>query len=813
MGRGRGPLRPPGGGGLLSVAAQGRQRLVAGLGIRPDEVARLRTVMIGSMLLGASLILYYTASNAIFLTEYGVQELPYVYIVNGLLVIAFGLGWAALGRHVTFRAQTLVLNLALAASILVFWTGVEASGSHAVIFAMMAWFRLLFIYTTLGLWEVSSRLFDIRQGKRLFSLVGLGIMVAYVLGGALTPLLVAAVGTVNLLLVSAAFLALYALFLSTILRDVKEVRRDGSRNRRAGLGTMVRDRYTRAIFSLKICSVLTAYLVEYAFYQQASQRFRSERSLAGFLGTFSGGTTLVMVLVAALVTSRLITRRGVRGTLFLMPLAMIAASVAATAFGSFVDVGVAFFALVGLAMFFNQVLEKAVYTPTLVLLFQPMPRERRLPVRVVAEGWLGSVTLVLSGVLLLLIRAFHPPNVVPYLALLAGVSAVFVAVSRNASAQYVTALLRATSRGFSGPEPVQMAADDGWSADTEKVLAHLAPGAPVLDQERAAAELRAAAPMLDDARLRAAMEVQWRAARALLAGERDLSGSWPLLAESLHEELSRVRANVFTLLCCTRDSVGRPRSEVVLDAEARINHGRPDERANAIELLDVVLPNWLKRPVVALVEDNSPVQALRQLSNGELPAPLGLQERLTELNNDMLLSAWATSVALLGPPAAGEAPGNGYGKANAMNGRGGPGQYPPAVESVLWLRTVDIFQRVPYQLLAELSSRLRPLSVSAGVRVATEGDEGDELYIVRIGQIAVQHGSEIMARMGPGSVVGELAVLDPAPRSADLMATCDTDLLILDRTTLLDLMGRRPEVAADIVTMLVRRLRAGAPEA
>ena len=537
-GRGVRPLRHPGGGRLLSLAARSRQRLVDALGVRPDEVARLRTVMICSLLLGASLVLYYSASNAIFLTEYGVQKLPYVYIVNGLLVILFGLGWAALGRHVTFRAQTLVLNLVLASSILVFWAVVKATGSHPVIFAMMAWFRLLFIYTTLGLWEVSSRLFDIRQGKRLFSFVGLGIMLASVVGGTMTPLLVAAAGTVNLLLMSAAFLALYALSLATILRDVKEVHRGGTKNRRAGLRTMVRDRYTRAIFSLKICSVLTAYLIEYSFYQQASQRFRNERSLAGFLGTFSGGTTLVMVIVGAVLTSRLIARRGVRGTLFLMPLAMVATSVAATAFGSLVDVGVAFFALVGLAMFSNQVLEKAVYTPTLVLLFQPMPRERRLPVRVVVEGWLGSVTLVLSGVLLLLISAFHPPDVVPYLALLVLVSAVFVIVSRAAAARYVTALLRATSRGFSGREPAQMvsaggvpadgrhhvyswgggATDaptaNGWSAGTDEVLAQLAPETSALDQERAGAELRANAPMLDDARLRAAMEVQRQAARA-----------------------------------------------------------------------------------------------------------------------------------------------------------------------------------------------------------------------------------------------------------------------------------------------------------
>jgi CRP-like cAMP-binding protein len=87
------------------------------------------------------------------------------------------------------------------------------------------------------------------------------------------------------------------------------------------------------------------------------------------------------------------------------------------------------------------------------------------------------------------------------------------------------------------------------------------------------------------------------------------------------------------------------------------------------------------------------------------------------------------------------------------------------------------------------------------------------LYIVRAGEVAVQHGDDVLARIGPGSVFGELAVLDPAPRSADVVATTNTDLLILDRTTLLDLMGRRPEVAADIITMLVRRLRDRTPGA
>jgi CRP/FNR family transcriptional regulator, cyclic AMP receptor protein len=142
-----------------------------------------------------------------------------------------------------------------------------------------------------------------------------------------------------------------------------------------------------------------------------------------------------------------------------------------------------------------------------------------------------------------------------------------------------------------------------------------------------------------------------------------------------------------------------------------------------------------------------------------------------------------------------------------------PEVYPTEVTAAAWLTSIDIFRRVPVELLSELSSRLRPFPVSAGVRIVTKGEEGEELYIVRSGEVAVRHGDDVLARIGPGSVFGELAVLDPAPRSADVIATTDADLLILDRTTLLDLMGRRPEVAADIITMLVRRLRARIPGA
>ena len=72
------------------------------------------------------------------------------------------------------------------------------------------------------------------------------------------------------------------------------------------------------------------------------------------------------------------------------------------------------------------------------------------------EGWLGSVALILSGVLLLFVAWLHPPNVVPFVAVLVVVSAAFLLLCRTATAQYVKALRRATRRGFAARSTPRM---------------------------------------------------------------------------------------------------------------------------------------------------------------------------------------------------------------------------------------------------------------------------------------------------------------------------------------------------------------------
>ena len=137
---------------------------------------------------------------------------------------------------------------------------------------------------------------------------------------------------------------------------------------------------------------------------------------------------------------------------------------------------------------------------------------------------------------------------VPFVALLAAVSVAFLLQAREGASQYAKALWRATSRGFATPG----AADLDGSQPVDVLVEGLAPGTSPAEQEEARAALRARTPRLGDDTLAAAVHVQIASARSLLAAERDLSVAWPLLATGLHEELARVRANLFSLLCCWR---------------------------------------------------------------------------------------------------------------------------------------------------------------------------------------------------------------------------------------------------------------------
>jgi CRP/FNR family transcriptional regulator, cyclic AMP receptor protein len=128
------------------------------------------------------------------------------------------------------------------------------------------------------------------------------------------------------------------------------------------------------------------------------------------------------------------------------------------------------------------------------------------------------------------------------------------------------------------------------------------------------------------------------------------------------------------------------------------------------------------------------------------------------------------------------------------------------------LAEVPIFQLIDDQERATLTELLDARRYAEGETVFHEGEAGDELFIVRDGRVQVFVTSDtgekvVVGENERGDVFGEISLLDGGPRTASAVAVAATDVLVLDRNRLLELVEKHPHVAIDLLTVMGRRLR------
>ena len=128
------------------------------------------------------------------------------------------------------------------------------------------------------------------------------------------------------------------------------------------------------------------------------------------------------------------------------------------------------------------------------------------------------------------------------------------------------------------------------------------------------------------------------------------------------------------------------------------------------------------------------------------------------------------------------------------------------VERVALLRRVELFSRTPDRVLAALASSLDEVPFFDGDVLMREGAIEDWLFVIVEGEVEVGR-SDRRVTMGAGSVVGELAVLDPQPRSATVTAVDQVLAFRLRREAFQEAVESQPEIAMGVITELVRRLR------
>jgi CRP-like cAMP-binding protein len=131
-----------------------------------------------------------------------------------------------------------------------------------------------------------------------------------------------------------------------------------------------------------------------------------------------------------------------------------------------------------------------------------------------------------------------------------------------------------------------------------------------------------------------------------------------------------------------------------------------------------------------------------------------------------------------------------------------------ADDRLMILKSVGMFAEAPPDILSRAAGLLEEEAFKAGETIFAKGDPGSCMYIIAAGKVQVHDGELTLNYLGKRDVFGEMAVLDPEPRSASATAVEDTRLLRLEQESLYELMAGQTEVVRGIVRILSQRLRA-----
>ena len=96
---------------------------------------------------------------------------------------------------------------------------------------------------------------------------------------------------------------------------------------------------------------------------------------------------------------------------------------------------------------------------------------------------------------------------------------------------------------------------------------------------------------------------------------------------------------------------------------------------------------------------------------------------------------------------------------------------------------------------------------SAGQIIFSEGEPGDVMYVVQEGEVEITLDGHVLETAGPGGLVGEMALVDTAHRSATAVAKTDCKLVAIDETKFKVHVHHTPFFAVQVMRIMADRLR------
>lgn len=125
-----------------------------------------------------------------------------------------------------------------------------------------------------------------------------------------------------------------------------------------------------------------------------------------------------------------------------------------------------------------------------------------------------------------------------------------------------------------------------------------------------------------------------------------------------------------------------------------------------------------------------------------------------------------------------------------------------------WLGTVPFFRDFNAAELEEVSNLGNKIEAETGAELTDQGRFGDVCYVIVEGTANVVMNGEYVATVGPGSMVGEMALLEHRPRNASVIAEQEMVLVAFTTKEFRSMLDRSPSANEKVLSLLNARVAA-----
>ena len=184
------------------------------LSIKEHERGKVFSCMLFAFLIGIIQVLVLVSSLSLFLKNYAISILPYVYIASSIVTLISGEIFGFFQTRMRLTTLMEGVLVVVIGSLFISWGMLIFTTYQFIILVLIVWGWTVFGFCNLVVTNIINSLFSFEQGKRIYGMIASALAAGGIFAGLISPIIVHFIRTAHMIAVSAIVsgIALYGLY-------------------------------------------------------------------------------------------------------------------------------------------------------------------------------------------------------------------------------------------------------------------------------------------------------------------------------------------------------------------------------------------------------------------------------------------------------------------------------------------------------------------------------------------------------------------------------------------------------------------------